>query len=200
MQVFLETDRLLLRRFTEADGENLFNLDSDPEVMRFLSSGRPTPREAIEKEILPRFLQYHAEFENLGFWVAIERASGEFLGWFHLRPPKNGTPGDLEIGYRLRRAAWGKGYATEGSLALIRKAFAELGAERVVAYTLAVNKASRRVMEKAGLRLERSFYQPELSYIEGFEQGTVEYVLKRQDWQAREALRPAAAAAGSEGG
>lgn len=187
MEAFLETERLLLRRFSEADGENLYLLDSDPDVMRYLSGGRATPREAIENEVLPRFLEYHARFESLGFFAAVDKASGRFLGWFHLRPPKDASPG-LELGYRLRKEAWGRGYATEVSLALIRKAFVELGAERVVAYALAVNRPSRRVMEKAGLKLRRTFHQPELAHIEGAQNGSVEYELTRRDWEARQAI------------
>ena len=56
MQIFLETDRLLLRRFTEADADNLVDLDGDPEVMRFITGGRPTPRDEIENDVLPAFL------------------------------------------------------------------------------------------------------------------------------------------------
>ena len=59
----------------------------------------------------------------------------------------------MELGYRLRRAAWGHGYATEGSIALVDKGFAEFGIERIVGWTMAVNTRSRRVLEKTGLRL-----------------------------------------------
>jgi RimJ/RimL family protein N-acetyltransferase len=58
MQVFLETERLVLRRFTEADVDNLFDLDSDPDVMCFLTGGKPTPRDVIRNETLPRILHY----------------------------------------------------------------------------------------------------------------------------------------------
>jgi RimJ/RimL family protein N-acetyltransferase len=122
MHVFLETDRLVLRRFTEADVDNLVDLDSDPEVMRYLTGGRATPREVVQNEVLPRLLSYHERFGGYGFWAAIEKSSGEFLGWFHFRPPLKGArAGEIELGYRLRRSAWGKGYATEGSRALIHK-------------------------------------------------------------------------------
>ena len=159
MQVFLETERLVLRRFTEADVDNLFDLDRDPDVMRFLNGGKPTPREVIQNEILPRFLRYYERFAGYGYWAAIEKSTGDFLGWFHFRPAEGSSPDEVEIGYRLRKSAWGKGYATEGARALIRKGFAELGVQRVIAETMAVNIASRRVMEKAGLRLARTFHQ-----------------------------------------
>src|SRR5262245_61901856 len=158
MQVFLETERLVLRRFTEGDVDHLFNLDSDPAVMRFLTGGTPTPRAAIQQEILPRFLRSNERYDGFGAWAAIEKASGEFLGWFSLRPPNDSSsPDEVELGYRLRQAAWGKGYGTEGARALIRKGFTELGVQRVLARTYQDNLASRRVMEKAGLKLVRTF-------------------------------------------
>src|ERR1051325_1180088 len=92
MLFFLETDRLWLRQFTEADVDNLFDLDSDPEVMRFVSGGAPTPRAAIEADILPSFLAYYERFAGYGLWAAIEKASGEFLGWFHFRPMEGAGP------------------------------------------------------------------------------------------------------------
>jgi Acetyltransferase (GNAT) domain len=80
MRVFLETERILLRRFAESDVENLFALDDDPEVMRFLTGGKPTPRDVILNETLPRFLRAYERFEGFGVWPAIERSTGEFLG------------------------------------------------------------------------------------------------------------------------
>src|SRR5689334_21363018 len=104
MQILLETERLILRRLTEADVDNLVELDSDPAVMRFLSGGPATPRDAIERDILPRFLRSYEQGVRFGVWAAIEKASGEFLGWISLRPHEDSRPGEVELGYRLRRA------------------------------------------------------------------------------------------------
>ena len=183
----LETDRLVLRRFTAADLDNLVELDSDPDVMRYITGGRPTPREQVRDEVLPAFLAYYERFAGYGFWAAVDKATGQFLGWFHLRPPEGANPDEPELGYRLLRSAWGKGYATEGSRALIRKAFTELGARRVYAETMAVNRGSWRVMEKVGMRLVRTFRQPWLDRIEGDEHGDVEYALTRAEWHQQEA-------------
>ena len=196
MQVFLQTQRLVLRRFTEDDSANLVELDGDPEVMRFINGGRPTPRTEIESEVLPAFLDYYERYRGYGFWAAIEKSTGLFVGWFHFRPAEGSPPGEVELGYRLRRSAWGKGYATEGSRALVDKGFAELGVERVVASTMVVNVASRRVMEKAGLRFVRSFRQPWPDYIEGEEEGDVEYALLRSEWEQARAADEAAKAGG----
>ncbi|HXZ57985.1 MAG TPA: GNAT family N-acetyltransferase [Gaiellaceae bacterium] len=183
MQLFLETERLRLRRFTGDDIENLVALDSDPEVMRFINGGRATPRDEIENDVLPAFLGHYERYAGFGFWAAEEKSTGRFVGWFHFRPAQGAPPGEVELGYRLRRSAWGKGYATEGSRALIGKGFAELGVERVVAFGMVVNVASTRVMEKAGLRFVRIFRQPWPDYIEGEEEGDVEYALLRSEWE-----------------
>ena len=183
MQVFLETDRLVLRRFTAADADNLVDLDADPDVMRFITGGIPTSREEIQNEVLPAFLAYYQRYEGCGFWAAIEKATGEFLGWFHFRPRPDAAPGEVELGYRLCKSAWGRGYATEGSRELIRRGFTESGVQRVTAEAMAVNRASRRVMEKAGLKLVRTFHQPWPYPIDGHEYGDVEYALDKTGWQ-----------------
>ncbi|MEU6712051.1 GNAT family N-acetyltransferase [Nonomuraea sp. NPDC046802] len=177
MHIFLETDRLILRRFTESDADHLFKLNNDPEVMRYLNGGKPTPRTTIVEETLPRLIAS-------GFFATIEKSSGTFLGWFHLRAPKDGPADEPELGYRLHKAAWGKGYATEGSRALIDKAFLDLGARRVFAQTMTVNRGSRRVMEKSGLRFVRTFHPEWDDPIEGAEEGEVEYELLRADWES----------------
>jgi len=199
MQVFLETGRLVLRRFTEADVDNLFDLDSDPEVMRFLNGGKPTPRDVIENEILPRFPHSYERFAGYGYWPAIEKSTGAFLGWFGFVPPEGSSPDNVGLGYRLRKSAWGKGYATEGSRALIRKGFTELGVQRVFATTYQDNLASRRVMEKAGLTLVRTYrITPEELLAEGTFYNTsqelwdgddVEYALEKADWEQQEMAR-----------
>ncbi|MBV9871409.1 MAG: GNAT family N-acetyltransferase, partial [Frankiaceae bacterium] len=83
-----------------------------------------------------------------------------------------------------RKAAWGKGLATEGSRALIDAAFASYGATRVYAETMAVNISSRRVMEKCGMTLRREFHQEWPHPIPGDEFGDVEYAIDRADWES----------------
>jgi len=187
MQVFLVTERLVLRRFTMADADDLVNLDADPDVMRYVTGGVPTSRDEIETEVLPAFLDYYQRYEGFGFWAAVEKATGEFLGWFHFRPGPDAAPGEVDLGYRLRKSAWGRGYATERGHALIGKGFTEFGVQRVVAEAMVINAASRRVMEKAGLKLVRTFHQSWPHPIEGDEFGDVEYALDKADWQRDQA-------------
>lgn len=184
MDAFLETERLVLRRFTPDDVDALFELDSDPAVRRYIEDGEPVTREDIADVTIPAFLSYYERFEGFGFWAVIEKGSGRFAGWFHFRPRPDGDSLDPELGYRLHPWAWGKGYATEGSRALIDKGFAELGVERVYAETMAINVASRRVMEKSGMRLVRSFHADWPVRIPGDEHGDVEYAITRDEWAA----------------
>jgi RimJ/RimL family protein N-acetyltransferase len=187
MRIFLETARLVLREFIVSDVENLVCLDSDPEVMRYLTKGRPTPREVIESETLPRILRTYERCDCHGRWAVVEKSGGQFAGWLGLGPHPDGGADQAELGYRLRRSAWGKGYATEGSRALIRKAFTESEVRRVWAQTMAVNIASRRVLTKAGLTWVRTFYPMFDDPIDGSELGDVEYALHKATWEQRQA-------------
>ena len=195
METLLETERLRLRRFTLADSDHLFGLDNDPEVMRYLNGGVPTPRQVIEQDILPSFMQVDAAHPAFGFWAAEQKETGRFVGWFSLRPfPQN--PQAATLGYRLVRIFWGRGLATEGVRALIAWGFSELGVERVVATTYEHNILSRRVMEKVGMVLIRRFrLTPEaLQNTDTFYTGTlevwdgedVEYALEKSAWEKQQ--------------
>jgi RimJ/RimL family protein N-acetyltransferase len=188
MDIFLTTDRLVLRRFTMADEDNAVELDSDPDVMHYITGGQATPREEIRTDYLPAWLGYYTRYPGYGFWAA--EADGRFIGWFHLRPPADSPSDEPELGYRLRKSVWGKGYATEGSRALIDSAFTESGAQRVFAHTMAVNQGSRRVMEKSGLTLLRTFHQDWPYPIPGDHLGDVEYAITRPEWLAQHGGEP----------
>jgi RimJ/RimL family protein N-acetyltransferase len=185
MRIILETPRLILRQFTEGDVDNLFTLNSDPEVMRYLTGGRPTPREEIHDQILSFHLAVYDRLDRLGTWAAESTATREFLGWFHFRPGQDAEITNIDLGYRLRRSAWNKGYATEGSRALISMGFTELAVERVFAHTMTLNAPSRRVLEKCGLTLVGTIPYEGPFDIEGAELGQVEYALTRAEWETR---------------
>ena len=183
--VVLETARLYLRRLTPADAPLLHALDSDPEVMRYISKGRPTPLHVIAEQKLPRWLRYYDEAPWRGFWAAHERATDAFVGWFHLRPDGY-EPGATELGYRLARRVWGRGYATEGGRAFIEQAFGQTKCDHVTARTLAGNTASQRVMAKCGLRFEEPFVYPQtlLRNWTKEERRAVKFGLWRRDFEA----------------
>jgi RimJ/RimL family protein N-acetyltransferase len=172
------TPRLLLRPATGADRMDLHRLEQDPDVMRYLNGGRPTPLEpdANEAFLMPRG---HAD----GLWVVVEPQTGAFLGWVSLR--LQGEAGDL--GYRFRRDAWGRGYATEAASAVLADAFERRGLSRITAQTMAVNLASRRLMERLGMRHERTFFVDFPDALPGSEHGEVEYAMTRERWRTSSA-------------
>lgn len=195
----LRTARLDLLDFTADDADLLVELDADAEVMHHITGGLPTPRDEVVTDILPAFLAYPRRYpQGYGFWKAVERSTGEFVGWFHLRPGDGHPVDEPELGYRLRRSAWGRGLATEGSRALVDAAFERMGARRVVAETMVVHTASWRVMEKAGLRLARTFHADWPYPIPGDELGDVEYAITREEWAAARAGTAPAAGPGSD--
>lgn len=161
MDVLLRTGRLTLRRFTPADAGTLFALDADPEVVRhtgrrYRGGGTSAELTSIERDILPGFIARYARDGVFAYWAADDRETGETLGWFQFTPA--GGPGEVELGYRLKRSAWGRGLATEGARALLDRGFRDWGVERVVASALVANRASIRVLERLGLRRVRLFH------------------------------------------
>jgi RimJ/RimL family protein N-acetyltransferase len=146
----IETERLALRPLSPADLDSLLALDADPEVRRHVDEpAAPTRAEALAR--MPRLLTRYGDGAEPAFWSAEHRASGAFCGWFHLRPLDD-DPTSLDLGYRLVRTFWGRGLATEGGGALVDRAFGVLSARHVVGHALESNAASRRVLEKLGLR------------------------------------------------
>ncbi len=169
--VFVETRRLAVRRFTPADLGDLAALHGDAEVMRYINGGVAIPLADVRDKTLPSFIAGYQRLGGLGFFATEEKTSGEFLGWFHLHPPAEGGQGELLIGWRLKTSAWGKGYATEGAVAIIARAF-ELGCPRVEATALVANAASIRVMEKAGMQFIEEFTE---TRFHGADQRAVRY-------------------------
>ena len=187
MDIVLETERMLLRRFTEADAGPLAALYGDPRVMRFITPQPPSLAE-VESTILPAYLRDYRELaDGLGSFAAIEKVSGQLAGRFSLKPANSyGLDGGMELGYRLYPAFWGRGLATEGARALIGSAFGRLHVDRVVATTMADNAGSWRVLEKCGLRRARTFHYPDADLMLGAEHGDFIYELTRSDWSGQE--------------
>jgi RimJ/RimL family protein N-acetyltransferase len=147
----LPTERLVLREFTRDDVDALVALDADPRVMRFIGDGSVGSREACEAAI-ERVLARYAEDTGLGIWHATRQDDGSFVGWVSLKPCGDST--DIEVGYRLLHDAWGHGFATELTRAMLHRGFDEVGLDRIIAVTHPDNFVSQRVLAKAGLRDE----------------------------------------------
>jgi RimJ/RimL family protein N-acetyltransferase len=183
VHIVLETERMLLRRFTTADAALLAALYGDPQVMRFITLQPPSFAE-VESEILPEYLrEYRQLADGLGSFAAIEKETGQMAGRFSLRPANSyGLTDGTELGYRLFPAFWGRGLASEGARALIYSAFGRLHLDRIVATTMAGNTGSCRVLEKCGLRRAKTFYYPDADLMPGAEHGDFAYELTRSNW------------------
>lgn len=145
----LTTPNLELRPCVPKDRNDFIDLERDPEVMRFLHGGA-VDHDTVDPEkvtfLMPRGIEPEV-------WTASLIDTGEFVGWFCLFVENGGI---AELGYRLRRDAWGKGYASEGASALVEWGFKNAGVDRIVACTMATNTGSRRVMEKIGMKYIRT--------------------------------------------
>lgn len=140
-----------------ADHEANLRVFGDPEVMRFGDGPRPT------RWVCDWILAALDSYDQRGYgpWAVVEKSSGELIGYCGLFyfPDINGRP-EVEIGYRLARAWWGRGYATEAVIATRDYAFQSLGLMRLIALIDPANAASLRVAEKAGLRYEAQVLLP----------------------------------------
>ncbi|WP_030161735.1 GNAT family N-acetyltransferase [Glycomyces sp. NRRL B-16210] len=175
----LATSRMLLRRIRSADVDLLTALNDDPGVMRHIDRAPPS-RAAVAAEI-DALLAARERHPGHGRFIA-EDHDGVFLGWFGLIVLADG-PAAPSLGYRLRPAHWGRGLATEGGRALVDHAFTHLAAERVTAETMAVNAASRRVLDKCGLHYVRTFHEHFDDPLPGTEHGEVWYEITRDQWR-----------------
>lgn len=184
-QPVLHTDRLELRPLAAEHLEHLVELDSDPEVLRYLY-GRARSRAEVE-EHMARRLDTDRAARGLGYWCGFDRASGTFVGWWLLVPPdraEKGDPRDGVLGYRLLRRWWRRGLASEGSREFLRYAFVDLAMPRVTADTMAVNEGSRGVMQAIGMTYWHTFHEEFDVPLPGSEQGEVVYAITRQEWSS----------------
>ena len=149
----IETERLLLRGWRDGDVEPYARLCADPEVMRFIGDGSTLTLEQSAEQI-SRFLR-HWEERGFGLWALEERESGAFVGFAGLVHQEEWTEGEhrTEVGWRLDRAFWGRGFATEAAKASVYHGLEHIGLERIISIIQPENGASRRVAEKAGLTL-----------------------------------------------
>ena len=149
MKVVIETDRLILREFVEDDAEAFFRLNSDPEVVRFVPDGSFANVEEARKILVAHPI---ADYRKYGFGrcACILKSTGENIGFAGLKYLEELEM--VEVGYRLMRAHWGVGLATEAAIASVRFGFSDLGLKQIIGLVMPENVASVRVLEKAGLR------------------------------------------------
>lgn len=144
-EIITETSRLLFRRFLLEDAAAFFQLNADPEVIRY--TGDP-PFESVQAA--HKFIEQYTAYADWGFgrWAVLEKASGEFIGFCGLS--KN-EQGDVDLGYRFMRSVWGRGYATESARVSLKLGFESFRLPYIVGRTAIANTASIRVLEKIGM-------------------------------------------------
>jgi RimJ/RimL family protein N-acetyltransferase len=185
-QAKLQTDRIELVPLSDEHLELEVELDSDPEVMRYLTGAGRTRAQVTTAHQLR--LATAEPVPGLGFWVGFVHQ--QFVGWWLLEPAgwaeQSSVHGEAELGYRLLRRHWRQGLAGEGSRELLRHAFEDLGLHRVFALTMAANTASRATMAAVGLQYVRTFDENDGdSAVE-----CVEHAITRDEWRAANSARP----------
>jgi [ribosomal protein S5]-alanine N-acetyltransferase len=147
MHVVIETKRLLLRTFTMEDAPLLYELNLDPDVIRYTLDPIKDidhARQVLEQVILPQYALY-----NHGRWAVLVKPGLGFIGWCGLKyvPERN----EIDLGYRFIKQAWGKGYATEAAYASIRYGFEKLNLQRITGRAMPGNTGSLKVLQKCGM-------------------------------------------------
>ena len=190
-QPVLRTDRLVLEPLADEHLDLEIDLDSDAEVLRYLSLRAHTPEETKVRHA--QRMERGREVDGLGMWMGFldvdrPRDAATFVGLYMLTPPHGPSqpqvPGLADLGYRIRRDRWRQGFASEGARALLHHAFGTVGLDRVIAQTMAVNEGSRATMASVGLTFVRSFHEHYDDPVAGTEQGEVEYEITREAWLA----------------
>jgi RimJ/RimL family protein N-acetyltransferase len=179
-QPVLRTARLVLVPLADEHLDLEVELDSDPEVLRFLYGRARSRAEVTESHAKRRAAA--VPVDGLGHWMAFA-PEDDFVGLMML--PPTGDPGAAELGYRLLRRHWRQGLASEASRALLAHGFDTVGLERVIATTMTVNAGSRGVMQRLGMRYVRTFHPEFDDPLPGTEHGEVEYEITRSDWLSR---------------
>jgi len=173
MPATLQTERLQLRQFAEADLDGLASIYADPEVMRHLGDGHAVGRADSWRAIAG--MLGHWRLRGYGMYAVEERVTGALLGRVGLLNPE-GWPG-LEVGWTLGRQHWGRGYATEAATAVLDQTFGRLRVPRVISLIYAENAPSIRLAERLGERLMRE------TAMHG--RRVLVYGIDRVDWPAR---------------
>jgi RimJ/RimL family protein N-acetyltransferase len=149
----IQTARLLLRHFTPEDLQDLFDVYSNPEVMKYIGKGLPLTLEETQTRL--RKMIQHWE-HGFGMWAVTHKDSGKFIGRCGL-VFLDKTP-EVELGYALDKLYWNQGFATEASIASLKFGFEQVGLDRIVAVSQPSNIASQRVMQKIGMNYEKNAY------------------------------------------
>lgn len=158
MKIFSETERLILREILPSDIDGMFELDSDPEVHKYLGNKPVTAREQISDVI--NFISQQYIENGIGRWAIIDKKTNDFIGWTGLKfvtELTNNHKNYYDLGYRLIKKYWGQGIATETAIASLKYAFEQLKANEVYAIADCENNGSNKILRKVGLNFIERF-------------------------------------------
>jgi [ribosomal protein S5]-alanine N-acetyltransferase len=175
MTIFAETGRTILREITMEDVDPFFEMDSDPEVHRYLGTQPVTSRDQIVETI--NYVRRQYIDNGIGRWAIVDKSTNLFIGWTGLKLVKdqiNNQTNYYDLGYRLIRRYWGLGYATETALASLSYGFDKLNLNEIIATVNCENTASNHVASKIGFTLYETFYLHELKHNW--------YKINKNDW------------------
>lgn len=158
MKIFLETKRLILREILPTDIDGLYELDSDPEVHKYLGNNPVKDKNQIVDII--NFIRQQYKDNGIGRWAIIDKKTNNFIGWTGLKlvtELTNNHQNYYELGYRLIKRYWGQGIATETALASLEFAFDKLKTDEVYAIADCKNDGSNKILQKVGLQFIETF-------------------------------------------
>jgi RimJ/RimL family protein N-acetyltransferase len=163
MKIFAETERLILRELLTSDVDGMFELDSDPEVHKYLGNKLVTDKKQIADVICSVRQQYI--INGIGRWAIIDKRTNAFIGWSGLKfvtDLTNNHKNYYDLGYRLIKKYWGQGIATETAIVSLDYAFNKLKVEEVYAAASCENVGSNKILQKIGLNLIETFYYEDI--------------------------------------
>jgi RimJ/RimL family protein N-acetyltransferase len=150
------SDRLSFQIMDESNAQDLFELDQNPEVMKYINGRKPSSKQDIENKMLPRMVSYTNQQKGWGIWKVIVIQSNAFIGWVLVRPmdffTDNPQFNDLELGWRFKQESWGKGYATEAAKHIMQALIENKSATQYSAIAETENTASIGIMKKLGMQ------------------------------------------------
>ena len=158
MEIYIETQRLILREVLPTDIEGFFELDADPEVHRYLGN-KPLKDKAQVVDVINFIRQQYVD-NGIGRWAMIEKETNNFIGWTGLKLEKVKTNNHVnyyDLGYRLIRKYWGKGFATESAIPCLQYGFDKLDIKEVYAAADCENIGSNNILKKVGLNFVETF-------------------------------------------
>lgn len=178
MKIFIETNRLILRELEYTDKNDLFEMDSDPDVHLYIDNNPVKSIDEIARAIDILKIQYKEN--GIARWAVIDKSTNECIGWSGLKyfnQPVNHHINFYELGYRFKKKHWGKGYATEASFAILEYGFAHFPIDKIYAITHPKNTNSKKVLFKLGFELKQTFdYEGE---------ATDWFELRKQIWDSK---------------